>query len=424
MFSFYLPCFALFAFLFHLQNYTAWAATPIALPCPNYTFPDVICMTRYGSLMPQGFNRTVLYTIGFNDYYPQTHVPDDPSFSTVANASFLVWDPARGPEILGPNPSVDSMFTLPLIGHEAPVYEPNLNLFFFSALDPATPSQYVVDLNQNPPTLSNRTANPPILLPTGATYHAGLIYISGSTSTSTNTTTFTPSINTLNASTGNTTPLFNNYYGYRFTTIDDLAFAPNGDIWFTDDFYATALSKTPSLPQLEPAVYRYVPSTGLIQLLTDTLISPNGIAFSPSGSTVYITDTPTDSLTLHPPGSNLSAPSSSYTPTFNYIPWHHRTIYAFDVLNNGTGLANKRAIFLAQDRIPDGIKVARNGYIVTATGHGVDVLDEEGVPLVRVQTNFSVVNVAWAGEGLRDLWLVGIGGVARVRWNLPGRELR
>ena len=379
-------------------------------------------MTRYGSLMPHGFNRTILYTIGFNDYYPQTYVPDDPSFSAVANASFLVWDSVRGPEILGPNPSVDFMFTLPLIGHEAPVYDPNLNLFFFSALDPATPSQYVVDLNQNPPTLSKRTANPPILLPTGATYHAGLIYISGSTST-----TFTPSINTLNAATGTTTPLFNNYYGYKFTTIDDLAFAPNGDIWFTDDFYAIALSgKTPSLPQLEPAVYRYVPSTGLIQLLTDALVSPNGIAFSPSGKTVYITDTPTDSLTLHPPSppTNLSAPSSSYTPTFNYIPWRHRTIYAFDVLNNGTGLANKRAIFLAQDRIPDGIKVARNGYIVTATGHGVDVLDEAGVPLVRVQTNFSVVNVAWAGDGWRDLWLVGIGGVARVRWGLPGVELR
>ncbi len=423
MVSFYLPSFALIALLFHLQNYAAWASTPLALPCPNYTFPDVICMTRYGSLMPQGFNRTILYTIGFNDYYPQTYVPDDPSFSAVANASFLVWDSARGSEILGPNPSVDFMFTLPLLGHEAPVYEPNLNLFFFSVLDPDTPTQYVVDLNQNPPTLSNRTANPPIILPTGATYHAGLIYMSGSTTTNNIN---TPSINSLNATTGTATTLFNNYYGYKFTTIDDLAVAPNGDIWFTDDWYLIGLSKSPTLPQLEPAVYRYVPSTGLIQILTDTLISPNGIAFSPSGNTVYITDTPTDSVTLHPPSppSNLSAPASSYTPTFNYVPWHRKTVYAFDVINNGTALANQRALFLAQDRIPDGIKVARNGYIVTATGHGVDVLDEAGVPIVRVQTNFAVINIAWAGEGLRDLWMVGIGGVARVRWNLPGNELR
>ena len=88
------------------------------------------------------------------------------------------------------------------------------------------------------------------------------------------------------------------------------------------------------------------------------------------------------------------------------------------------GLANKRALFLAQDRIPDGIKVARNGYIATATGHGVDVLDESGVPIVRVQTNFSVINIAWAGPGLEDLWMVGVGGVGRVRWNLPGNELK
>ena len=35
--------------------------------------------------------------------------------------------------------------------------------------------------------------------------------------------------------------------------------------------------------------------------------------------------------------------------------------------------------------MPDGLKVARNGYIVTATGKGVDVLDEVGTLLVRVR---------------------------------------
>ena len=217
---------------FFLQTQVPLAATQLASPCTNYAFPHVICMNKYGTLMPQGFHRDILYTIGSNDYYSQTHVPGDTTFASVANASFLVWDQARGSEILGANPQVEFLFTIPAVGHEAPVYEPNLNLFFFSALQANTSWQYVVDLNVNPPTLSKRTSNPPINLPTGATFHDGLIYTSGSSTTNG---IFTAGINALNASTGQATPILNNYFGYKFTTIDDLAFAPNGDIWFTDE---------------------------------------------------------------------------------------------------------------------------------------------------------------------------------------------
>ena len=160
-----------------------------------------------------------------------------------------------------------------------------------------------------------------------------------------------------------------------------------------------------------------------MQILTDTFVSPNGIAFSPDGLTVYISDTPVDAISISPP-ANASAEASASIPHSNYIPWSRKTIYAFDVVDRGVGLANPRAFFLGQDRIPDGIKLARNGYIATATGHGVDVLDPAGIPIVRVQTNFTVVNLAWAGKGLEDLWLVGVGGVARVKWNLPGHELK
>jgi hypothetical protein len=61
---------------------------------------------------------------------------------------------------------------------------------------------------------------------------------------------------------------------------------------------------------------------------------------------------------------------------------------------------------------------------VTGAAKGVDVLDEDGTLLVRVQTNFTVQNFAWTGSRWEDLWIVGNGGAARVKWNLPGQELR
>lgn len=46
-----------------------------------------------------------------------------------------------------------------------------------------------------------------------------------------------------------------------------------------------------TVPQLESATYRFTPSTGAIHLIEDTLQQPNGIAISPCGKTVYISDT-------------------------------------------------------------------------------------------------------------------------------------
>lgn len=77
--------------------------------------------------------------------------------------------------------------------------------------------------------------------------------------------------------------------------------------------------------------------------------------------------------------------------------------------------------------------MAANGFVVAATGMGVDVLDEEGTLLVRVQTNFTVNNFAWSGQpdprdpgrgkNYTTLWLVGAGGFSRVQWALAGQEL-
>ena len=81
-------------------------------------------------------------------------------------------------------------------------------------------------------------------------------------------------------------------------------------------------------------------------------------------------------------------------------------------------------MYLALDWARDGLKVARNWYIVTATGAGVDVLDPLGTLLVRVQTNYTVQNFAWTGPKLKTLWLMGLGGMSKVEWNLQGQELK
>ena len=40
-----------------------------------------------------------------------------------------------------------------------------------------------------------------------------------------------------------------------------------------------------------------------------------------------------------------------------------RTIYAYDLSPDGNHILNRRPIYLAQDWVPDGLKVAGNGYV-------------------------------------------------------------
>ena len=399
-------------------------------PCSPWNMSTgVVCINHYSSVMPIPFFRKLSEVIT-EDTYASTSVPSDPSFKLVGTANFLVFDQAAALDILGPNPSLDFIFpTSPYI-HEGPVYVPSLNKIYVTQLQQGYLPQLVIDLNVSPPTLTPVTADPPLYLPTGSAFHNGLIYYSTIGNGVVGNQTYYPGIYTLDPTTGKSQVLLNNYFGYYFNGCDDMAIDPStGDVWFTDNcklfrstrsppsliapftVYAWGENVSSTPPQIEAASYRFRPSTGAVNLVEDSLLYPNGIAFSPDHKTLYITDTAAGSGPYSP-----DIPSGILT----YNDTGKRTVYAYKVATSGTTITNKRAVYRAQDYTPDGLKIAQNGYIVTATGHGVDVLDQAGTLLIRIQTNYTAVNIVWAGKDFEDLWIVGAGGISRVRWGLKG----
>ncbi|KAL8687029.1 MAG: hypothetical protein Q9224_005272 [Gallowayella concinna] len=403
------------------------------------SLPNVVSVRKYASVMPYHFFRNTsrgssAITFG------STSVPNDTSFALVEKADFLVFDPERAPGILGPNPSYEFIFEISKAVHEAPVYVASQNKLYFAQLGPPPGylPQLVVDLNRVPPTLSEYLSDPPVYAPNGGTFHNGLIYWAASGgNNSIGGMEQRTGLRTLDPATNKSTTILNNYFGYYFNTVDDLFVHPNGDVWFTDPGqtpslaypWAKAIKRkltniksdyswfnklTDTPPQLEAATYRFRPSTGAVTLVEDTLEQPNGIALAPNNRTVYISDTGGVSGSISP-----FLPSSG--STFNATG--KRTIYAFDLSEDATYLTNKRAFYLSVDRLPDGLQVARNGYVVAASGRGVDVLSEQGELLVRIQANYTVQDFAWVGPGLTEFWMMGQGGVSRVRWALQGQEL-
>lgn len=321
-------------------------------------------------------------------------------------------------QYLGDAPSYQFMFQVSKAVHEAPVYAPKQNLLFISVLAPPPGHlpQLVVNLNNDPPTIEDYLPNPPVYAPNGGTFRDGLVVFAASgANESIGNTEQRISIRTVDPATNQSTVLLNNYFGFQFNCIDDLAVHPvTREIFFTDPQYSWFNGLSDTAPQLPTASYRFNPDTGATVLIDDTIVQPNGIAFTPDGETLYISDTGAVS------GSIIPGTSGGGT-TFNTTG--PRTIYAFDVANNGTKISNKRSFYLSQDWVPDGLKVAQNGLVLTGAGKGVDVIAPTGELVMRIQTNYTVQNFAWVGPELKTLWIMGNYGISKVEWNVTGQRL-
>jgi len=393
------------AYASSITTTNATTPSPLAFPCESWNSSNVICINRYASLLPSSFSRIASHNFSSTDPFSSTTIPSDPTFSSLlSNASFLVFSESHASSILGANPTIETVFTVADVIQEAPVYVPDNNKLYVSP--PILPGhdglQYEIDLNVSPPTISNFTADPPLVGANGAGYWKGVVYY---TVNGTGTDEQPPGVYAFDWKTRRSWPVANSYYGYRLNGPDDLTISRNGDIWFTDPAYGSSNSTTASLP-LQISTYHLSHATGELTPVDDSIALPNGVAISPDQQTLYITDT----------GADPRVGTETYTPS------GPRNIYAFDIIN-GKRIGNKRSVYRAIEGIPDGLDVAGNGYVVTATGHGVDVLDAEGSLLVRVQTGFPAVNFEWTGAERDGFWVVGWGKIAKVNWGLTGQAL-
>jgi hypothetical protein len=153
--------------------------SPLAEKC-GPSSGNIVCVNKYGAVMPYHFFRNV----SSNDDkipYGGTEVSADKSFSKVASADFLVFDKARGLALLGSKPSYSFVFNVSNAVHEAPVYVPVQNKLYISQLAPPAGylPQLIVDLNNDPPTLSTFISDPPVYAPNGGTFHDGKVVWGG-----------------------------------------------------------------------------------------------------------------------------------------------------------------------------------------------------------------------------------------------------
>ncbi len=182
---------------------------------------------------------------------------------------------------------------------------------------------------------------------------------------------------------GTRTVLAEKFEGKRLNSPNDIVVKSNGDIYFTDPPYAVQVG-TPGVTRPEGwwkasipgkeltvhGVYRLT-SNGALYLLLDDFALPNGLAFSPEESVLYVCDSA------------------------------HKHIRAFDVGPDG-GLRGSRILLDMSSKdpgVPDGMKVDVQGNIFCTGPGGVWVCRADGTLLGRIILPELPANVGWGEDG-------------------------
>ncbi|MEJ5913236.1 SMP-30/gluconolactonase/LRE family protein [Pseudokineococcus sp. 1T1Z-3] len=171
---------------------------------------------------------------------------------------------------------------------------------------------------------------------------------------------------------GSTVVLADRTAGGRLNSPNDVVVASDGAVWFTDPVFGLT---QPEEGFMEPAeidhesVYRY--ADGALTRMAD-LDGPNGLAFSPDESVLYVSQTP--------PGGSAE-------------------IVAFDW--DGRTLSGRRPFAEVERGIPDGFTVDRRGWLWSSSEVGVQVLDERGATLGLVPAPHVVSNCTFDAGGSR-----------------------
>jgi gluconolactonase len=148
---------------------------------------------------------------------------------------------------------------------------------------------------------------------------------------------------------GTITVLMDSFEGKRLNSPNDIVVKSDDSIWFTDPPFGTFnwYEGTVAKAELPFNVYRIDGKTGKATVATAEINGPNGLGFSPDESKLYICE-------------NLVSP---------------RLIRMFDVVDNGTRLANNRIFLNAGPGTIDGFRVDVDGNLWCGWGMGSEELD-------------------------------------------------
>jgi gluconolactonase len=189
--------------------------------------------------------------------------------------------------------------------------------------------------------------------------------------------------------------------GKRLNSPNDVVVKSDGTIWFTDPTYGILTDYEGEYGEEEIGgchVYRHDPLTGTKPVASD-FVKPNGLAFSPDESILYVSDT------------GVSHQSGG--------PRHIRRLAVSD-----TGELDNLGVFAeCTAGVFDGFRVDRKGRVWASAADGVHVYDPDGTLIGKIRIPEVVSNLTFGGARRNRLFITGTTSLYSVYVTANGTKL-
>ena len=196
---------------------------------------------------------------------------------------------------------------------------------------------------------------------------------------------------------GTITVIVGSYQGKRLNSPNDVVVKSDGSIWFTDPHYGimTNYEGHKSEQELPCNLYCVDPDTGAMTVMVGDANCPNGLAFSPDESRLYVADT---------------------GRMFQDDPCHIR---AFDVSEDGT-LSGGDVFHVITPGVADGFRVDSDGNIWSSAADGVHCIAPDGHLMGKILVPELVSNVCFGGRAKQTLFITATTSIYAVALNRSG----
>jgi gluconolactonase len=198
---------------------------------------------------------------------------------------------------------------------------------------------------------------------------------------------------------GAITVLADSYQGKRLNSPNDVVVKSDGSIWFTDPPFGLLgyYEGEKFEPELPTNVYRVDGQTGAVTVVADDVQGPNGLAFSPDETKLYVVE-------------SRGMPS--------------RKLRVFDVTGNTLGAS--RMFIDAGPGTPDGFRVDIDGNLWCGWGMGDPELDgvvvfaPDGVMIGRIALPERCANLCFGGVKRNRLFMAASQSIYALYVNTQG----
>ena len=201
---------------------------------------------------------------------------------------------------------------------------------------------------------------------------------------------------------GSVTKLADSFEGRKLNSPNDVVVRSDGSIWFTDPSYGILSDyEGYAAPQEQPVrgVYRIDGETGAISLMVGDFVQPNGLAFSPDESVLYVADS-----------------GASHDPDAA------RHIRAFAVESDGHRVRDLGPFAIIDNGVPDGFRLDTDGWIWCSAADGVQVFDDTGKLCGRIRVPQTVSNLTFGGPRRNRLFITATTSLYALYVNARGAQ--